>query len=120
MFPDLSQRCQVLASDHAHQVGYEYNELSSLLEAAATCEDDLAAVIVSAFDYRYSRQAFILDAIFYHIRVLAYRWLRRLFLVSTMFRDMELPTEEFAKGVRALCDRTGALLIVDDVRAGFR
>ena len=27
-----------------------------LLEAAAACEDDLAAVIVSAFDYRYSRQ----------------------------------------------------------------
>ena len=71
MFPDLSQRCQVLASDHAHQVGYEYNKLSSLLEAAATCEDDLAAVIVSAFDYRYSRQAVILcgSNFFYHIRV---------------------------------------------------
>ena len=68
MFPDLSQRCQVLASDHAHQVGYEYNQLSSLLEAAATREDDLAAVIVSAFDYRYSRQAFILCGCnFYHI-----------------------------------------------------
>ena len=36
------------------------------------------------------------------------------------FRNLELPTEEFAKGVRDLCDRTGALLIVDDVRAGFR
>ena len=31
-----------------------------------------------------------------------------------------MPTEEFAKGARELCDRTGALLIVDDVRAGFR
>lgn len=79
----------VLASDHAHQVGYVYNQLSSLMEAATSCEDDLAAVIVSAFDYRYSR-------------------------------NLELPTEEFAKGVRDLCDRTGALLIVDDVRAGFR
>ena len=55
----MSQSCQVLASDHAEQVGYEYNQLSSLLEAANTCEDDLAAVIVSAFDYRYSRQAFV-------------------------------------------------------------
>ena len=59
IFRHLSQRCQVLASDHAEQVGYEYNQLSSLLEAANTCEDDLAAVIVSAFDYRYSRQAFV-------------------------------------------------------------
>ena len=49
-------RSQVLASDHAEQVGYEFNNVSSLLEAAAACEDDLAAVIVSAFDYRYSRQ----------------------------------------------------------------
>jgi len=79
----------VLKSDHAEQVDYEYNNLSSLLEAAAACEDDLAAVIVGAFDYRYSR-------------------------------DLELPTEHFAKGVRELCDRTGALLVVDDVRAGFR
>ena len=37
-----------------------------------------------------------------------------------VFRDLELPTEDFAKGVRELCDRTGALLVVDDVRAGFR
>ena len=50
---------KVLASDHAHQVGYVYNQLSSLMEAATSCEDDLAAVIVSAFDYRYSRQTFV-------------------------------------------------------------
>ena len=118
MFPDLSQRCQVLASDHAHQVGYEYNQLSSLLEAAATWEDDLAAVIVSAFDYRYSRQAFILcGSNFYHITLGCWSMMVS---VQSLFRDLELPTEEFAKGVRALCDRTGALLIVDDVRAGFR
>lgn len=30
------------------------------------------------------------------------------------------PTREFAAAARALCDRTGAALIVDDVRAGFR
>lgn len=32
----------------------------------------------------------------------------------------ELPTPEFARRVRALCDEMGAALILDDVRAGFR
>jgi len=36
------------------------------------------------------------------------------------FADNELPAEGFWAGVRKLCDETGALLIVDDVRAGFR
>ncbi len=35
-------------------------------------------------------------------------------------RDQELPTPAFAAAARAICDRTGAALIVDDVRAGFR
>jgi glutamate-1-semialdehyde 2,1-aminomutase len=35
-------------------------------------------------------------------------------------RDHELPTPAFAAACRALCDRTGAALVVDDVRAGFR
>ncbi|QIE57831.1 aminotransferase class III-fold pyridoxal phosphate-dependent enzyme [Pikeienuella piscinae] len=35
-------------------------------------------------------------------------------------RDQESPAPEFARAVRALCDRTGAALILDDVRAGFR
>jgi len=34
--------------------------------------------------------------------------------------DQELPTREFAQAVRALCDRTGAALILDEVRAGGR
>jgi glutamate-1-semialdehyde 2,1-aminomutase len=34
--------------------------------------------------------------------------------------DQELPDPEFAQGVRRLCDRAGAALILDDVRAGFR
>jgi glutamate-1-semialdehyde 2,1-aminomutase len=37
-----------------------------------------------------------------------------------MRRDHELPTPAFAAAARALCDRAGAALIVDDVRAGFR
>jgi glutamate-1-semialdehyde 2,1-aminomutase len=34
--------------------------------------------------------------------------------------DQELPSAEFAKRARALCNDKGAALIVDDVRAGFR
>jgi glutamate-1-semialdehyde 2,1-aminomutase len=34
--------------------------------------------------------------------------------------DQELPDPSFARDVRQLCDRTGAALILDDVRAGFR
>ena len=35
-------------------------------------------------------------------------------------RDLELPAPEFLPGLRARCDRLGACLIMDDVRAGFR
>ena len=34
--------------------------------------------------------------------------------------EQALPQPEFARAVRQLCDRTGAALILDDVRAGFR
>ena len=34
--------------------------------------------------------------------------------------DQELPTDEFARGVRELCDANGIVLILDDVRGGFR
>ncbi|MDG2520328.1 aminotransferase class III-fold pyridoxal phosphate-dependent enzyme [Caulobacter segnis] len=36
------------------------------------------------------------------------------------FVDQQDPTVEYAKRARELCDEHGALLIVDDVRAGFR
>ncbi len=36
------------------------------------------------------------------------------------FMDNELPAPGFWQKVRALCDREGTVLIVDDVRAGFR
>ncbi|MBX3027724.1 aminotransferase class III-fold pyridoxal phosphate-dependent enzyme [bacterium] len=36
------------------------------------------------------------------------------------FHDQELPVEGFLPGVRALCDAAGAVMILDDVRAGFR
>ena len=34
--------------------------------------------------------------------------------------DQELVDPAFARGLRALCDDTGAALILDDVRCGFR
>ena len=34
--------------------------------------------------------------------------------------DQELPTVAFAQGVRELCDANGIVLILDDVRGGFR
>jgi glutamate-1-semialdehyde 2,1-aminomutase len=37
-----------------------------------------------------------------------------------VFHDEELPAPGFHDGVRALCDREGIVLILDDVRAGFR
>ncbi len=36
------------------------------------------------------------------------------------FAPQEAPSATYAQGVRALADRLGALLVVDDVRAGFR
>jgi glutamate-1-semialdehyde 2,1-aminomutase len=34
--------------------------------------------------------------------------------------EQELATQEFAAGVRELCDKSGAVLVMDEVRAGFR
>jgi glutamate-1-semialdehyde 2,1-aminomutase len=37
-----------------------------------------------------------------------------------VFENQDLPTRDYAEAARGLCDESGALLIVDDVRAGFR
>ena len=37
-----------------------------------------------------------------------------------VFHNQEMPTPAFHEGVRALCDEQGIVLILDDVRAGFR
>ena len=37
-----------------------------------------------------------------------------------VFHNEEMPAPGFHEGVRALCDREGIVLILDDVRAGFR
>lgn len=77
------------AEDRIHLVHYAYNDVANLMAAAASVEDDLAGVIVSAFKHDYGK-------------------------------DQEMPTPAFAAAVRKLCDLTGAALILDDVRAGFR
>jgi glutamate-1-semialdehyde 2,1-aminomutase len=84
----LSRR-GVTDEDQAHQIHYTYNDLKSVEDAVSQAGDDLAAILVSAFQH---------DA-----RI-----------------DQELPTPDFARGVRHICDRAGAALIMDDVRAGFR
>jgi glutamate-1-semialdehyde 2,1-aminomutase len=35
-------------------------------------------------------------------------------------KDQEMPTPEFARAVRALCDKRSAALVIDEVRAGLR
>ncbi len=79
----------VTAEDRAHVIQYDYNDAESLREAVASAQDDVAAVLVTAFRH--------------DIR-----------------RDQEMPTKSFAKAVRDLCDAAGAVMILDDVRAGFR
>jgi glutamate-1-semialdehyde 2,1-aminomutase len=37
-----------------------------------------------------------------------------------VFVDQELPSTDYAQRARTLCDERGALLVIDDVRAGFR
>jgi glutamate-1-semialdehyde 2,1-aminomutase len=37
-----------------------------------------------------------------------------------VFTDQELPKPEYARRCRQLCNETGALLVIDDIRAGFR
>ncbi len=79
----------IVPGDRAHLAHYVFNDLDSVLAAAAAHEGDLAGIVVSPFKH---------DAGY----------------------DQELPDPAFARGLRDLCDRTGALLILDDVRAGFR
>ena len=84
----------VLESDTAHQLHYEYNNMDSVEEAARRAEDEEGGGGVAAV---------VVSAFDYRYS-----------------REQDMATREWAEGVRALCDRTGALLVLDDVRAGFR
>jgi glutamate-1-semialdehyde 2,1-aminomutase len=76
--------------DHANTVFFEYNDLESVEAAVAQAGEDDVAAIVCT-PHRHD-----------------------------VFRDQEDVDPAFARGVRAICDRVGAALLLDDVRCGLR
>src|SRR4051794_9367133 len=76
--------------DHLNTVRYEYNDLASVEAAVAQAGAEDVAAVVVT-----------------PIR-------------HDVYRDLELPDPEFARGLRALCDRIGAALMLDDVRCCMR
>jgi glutamate-1-semialdehyde 2,1-aminomutase len=83
-------RSGVTAEDRANTVYFDYNDLASAEAAAAEAGPDDVALVMVTP------------------------------LRHDLRRDLEAATPEFATGLRALCDRIGAALAIDDVRAGFR
>jgi len=76
--------------DHANTVSFEYNDLASVDAAVAQAGADDVAAIVCT-PYRHD-----------------------------VFREQEPVDPQFARGVRSICDRIGAALVLDDVRCGLR
>ena len=76
--------------DHANTVFFGYNDLDSLEAAVIEAGANDVAAIVCT-PHRHE-----------------------------VFIDQELADPEFARGVREICDRIGAMLVVDDVRCGAR
>jgi glutamate-1-semialdehyde 2,1-aminomutase len=76
--------------DHLNTVFFNYNDLDSVEQAVAEAGEDAVAAIVCT-PHRHD-----------------------------VYTD-QVPVEpEFARGVREICDRLGAALILDDVRCGLR
>jgi glutamate-1-semialdehyde 2,1-aminomutase len=80
----------VTAEDRANTGYFEYNDLASVEAAVAAAGEPDVAAIMVTP------------------------------LRHDLRRDLEAATPEFAAGLRAICDRIGAVLAIDDVRAGFR
>jgi glutamate-1-semialdehyde 2,1-aminomutase len=76
--------------DHASTVFFEYNDLDSVEAAVIQAGADQVAAIVCV-PHRHD-----------------------------IFRDQDPVAPEFARGVREICDRIGAALIIDEVRCGAR
>jgi glutamate-1-semialdehyde 2,1-aminomutase len=76
--------------DHSNTVYFEYNDVKSVEEAVARAGADDIAAVVVT-----------------PIR-------------HDIHRDLEAPTPEFARGLRMICDRIGAALLLDDIRCGLR
>jgi glutamate-1-semialdehyde 2,1-aminomutase len=76
--------------DHANTVFFGYNDLDSVEAAILDAGEDDIAAVVCT-PHRHD-----------------------------VFIDQEPVDPEFARGVREICDRLGAMLIIDDVRCGAR
>jgi glutamate-1-semialdehyde 2,1-aminomutase len=85
-----SEAAGMTPEDHANTVSFEYNDLASVEAAVAEAGADDVAAIVCT-PYRHD-----------------------------VFRDQEPVDPDFARGVRAICDRIGAALVLDEVRCGLR
>jgi glutamate-1-semialdehyde 2,1-aminomutase len=80
----------VLPSDRAGLKYYTYNDLAEVERLAAEHKGDLAGIIVSPFRH------------------------------DPAGSDLEMVDPAFAQGLRRICDENGAVLILDEVRTGFR
>ena len=80
----------VLPSDRAGLAYYSYNDLAGVERLVAEHKDDLAGIIVAPFRH------------------------------DPAGSDLELADPVFAQGLRRICDENGAVLILDEVRTGFR
>jgi len=76
--------------DHAKTVLFEYHDLASVESAVAQAGADDVAAIVVT-----------------PIR-------------HDVYRALEPPAPEFVQGLRAICDRIGAALVIDEIRCGLR
>jgi glutamate-1-semialdehyde 2,1-aminomutase len=80
----------VLASDRAGLAYYTYNDLASVERLVAEHSGDIAGIIAAPFRH------------------------------DPAGSDLELVNPAFAQGLRRICDAQGAVLILDEVRTGFR
>jgi len=80
----------VLASDRAGLAYYTYNDLASVEKLVAEHKGDLAGIIAAPFRH------------------------------DPAGSDLELVDPSFAQGLRRICDENDAVLILDEVRTGFR
>jgi glutamate-1-semialdehyde 2,1-aminomutase len=80
----------VLPSDRAGLAYYTYNDLAGVEKLVAEHSGDLAGIIVAGFRH------------------------------DPAGSDLEMVDPAFAQGLRRICDENGAVLILDEVRTGFR
>ncbi|CAN5385768.1 aminotransferase class III-fold pyridoxal phosphate-dependent enzyme [soil metagenome] len=80
----------VLPSDRAGLAYYTYNDLASVEKLVAEHKGDLAGIIAAPFRH------------------------------DPAGSDLEMVDPAFAQGLRRICDENGAVLILDEVRTGFR